>query len=67
MYLEKYSIDEEQRYAVLFYNYNDEVVKYSIYLNDSESSFGQKETDNLTDEYKIEKHGVIINVKEYSY
>ena len=66
MFLEQYNIDQEQRYALLFYNYNDEVVKYSIYLNDSESSFGQKETDNLTDEYVIENHGVVINVNEYS-
>ena len=46
MFLEQYNIDEEQRYAVLFYNYNDEVVKYSLYMNDSDSSFGQKETDS---------------------
>ena len=63
MYLKEYSIDEKQRYAVLFYDNN--VIKYSIYLNDSDSSFGQKETDELTGEYKIEKDNVIINVKEY--
>ena len=66
MYLESYSIDEKQRYAVLFYNFNDEVVKYSLYMNDSDSSFGQKETDSFTDEYEIENHDVVINVKEYS-
>ena len=65
MYLKEYSIDEKQRYAVLFYDNNGEVIKYSIYLNDSDSSFGQKETDELTGEYKIEKDNVIINVKEY--
>ena len=51
MYLERYIIDEEQRYAVLFYNYNDEIIKYSIYLNDSDSSFGQREPDELLDKY----------------
>lgn len=65
MFLERYSIDEEQRYAVLFYNYNDEMMKYSIYLNDSDSSFGQKETDELKDEYEIKNNGIIINIKEY--
>ncbi len=65
MYLKEYSIDEKQRYAILFYDNNGEVIKYSIYLNDSDSSFGQKETDELTDEYKIKKDNVIINVKEY--
>lgn len=65
MYLESYNIDEKQRYAVLFYNYKDEVIKYSLYMNDSDSSFGQKETDKLTDDYEIVNHGVVINVNEY--
>ena len=66
MYLERYNIDEEQRYAVLFYNYNDEIIKYSMYLNDSDSSFGQRETDKLIDQYEIQNNGVTINVEEYS-
>ncbi len=66
MYLESYIIDEEQRYAVLFYRYNNEIVKYSIYLNDSDSSFGQRETDRLIDEYKIQSDELSINVDEYS-
>ena len=66
MYLEKYEIDEEQRYAVLFYNYYDEVIKYSIYLNDSDSSFGQREPDELTDQYEIDNNGVNIIINEYS-
>ena len=66
MYLEKYEIDEEQRYAVLFYNYDDEVIKYSIYLNDSDSSFGQKEPDEFTDQYEIDNNGVNIIMNEYS-
>ena len=49
MYLERYIIDVEQRYAILFYNYNDEIIRYTIYLNDSDSSFGQKELDKRTD------------------
>ena len=66
MYLERYNIDEEQRYAVLFYNYNDEIIKYSMYLNDSDSSFGQRETDKLIDQYEIQNNGISINVEEYS-
>lgn len=66
MYLEKYEIDEEQRYAVLFYNYDDEVIKYSIYLNDSDSSFGQKEPDEFTDQYEIDNNGVNVIINEYS-
>ena len=66
MYLEKYIIDKEQRYAILFYNYNGEVIKYSIYLNNSDSSFSQREPDKLIDQYKIEKNNIDINVEEYS-
>lgn len=66
MYLERYVIDKEQRYALLFYNYNNTVVKYSIYLNDSDSSFSQRETDELTDKYKLNSSGTLINVEEYS-
>lgn len=66
MYLEKYEIDEEQRYAALFYNYDNEMIKYSIYLNDSDSSFVQKETDKLTNSYDIKVNDMLINVKEYS-
>ena len=66
MYLEKYIIDKEQRYAILFYNYNGEVIKYSIYLNNSDSSFSQREPDKLVAQYKIEKNNTCINVEEYS-
>lgn len=66
MYLVRCNIDEEQRYAVLFYKYNDEIIKYSMYLNDSDSSFGQRETDKLTDQYVIQNNNVSINVHEYS-
>lgn len=66
MYLERYIIDEAQRYAILFYNYNNEIIKYSIYLNDSDSSFSQREPDKLLEQYKIENDNNIINVEEYS-
>lgn len=65
MYLERYIIDVEQRYAILFYNYNDEIIRYTIYLNDSDSSFGQKELDKKTDEYKVETDRQNITVEEY--
>ena len=65
MYLERYIIDVEQRYAILFYNYNDEIIRYTIYLNDSDSSFGQKELDKKTEEYKVETDRQIVTVEEY--
>lgn len=66
MKLERYTIDEEQRMAVLFYQYGDEVVKYYMYTNSTDSSFGEKIVDQLLEEYKIENGNHIISVKEYS-
>lgn len=34
-------------------------------MNDSDSSFGQKEPDQLLNEFTIENNGVTINVQEY--
>lgn len=65
MYLENYTIDEEQEKCVLFYSYNGEVIRYSMYMNNSESSFGQKEVDNLIDTYEITNTDHIITVDEY--
>lgn len=65
MILKRYIVDEEQRKTFLFYEYNKEVIRYSIYMNDMDSSLGQKETDKLLNEYEIENNQQIINVEEY--
>lgn len=65
MRLENYDIDTEQKRAQLFYNYNNQIIRYSIYLNDSDSSFGQKELDKLTDEYTLTVDGTNIKIEEY--
>ena len=67
MIFKSYEIDLEQQRAVLFYTYNDQIIRYSMYMNNSDSSHGQIETDKLVDEYIIEvDRNVIINIKEYS-
>ena len=66
MYLDNYIIDEEQRQAILFFEYNNEIIRYAIYLNDSDSSFAQRELDKKTDEYRIETKNTVIQVKEYT-
>lgn len=63
--LKRYTLDEEQKRAYLFFEYKGEVLKYSIYMNDTDSSFGQKELDNLLNEYEIENNGVQIKVEEF--
>ena len=63
--LRRYTFDEEQRKAYLFYECNGEIIRYSIYMNNTDSSFGQKDLDLLIDEYEIENNGQKINVEEY--
>ena len=41
----------------------DEVVRYSMYLNDDDSSFGQKEVDNEVDKYTETCGDITIEVK----
>lgn len=66
MYLDRYTIDTSQRKAFMLYVYNDEVIRYSIYINDSDSSLGQKELDKLTDEYELDtESGIVVQVEEY--
>lgn len=66
MSLDRYTIDIEQKKAFMLYVYNGEVIRYSIYINDLDSSLGQKELDKLTDEYQIEtSNGTVVKVEEY--
>ena len=66
MYLQRYTLDEVQKRAQLFYEYKGEIVSYSIYVNNEDSSFGQKETDKIVDEFVIENNNRKIQVTEYN-
>lgn len=66
MILKKYTIDKEQRMAVLFYTYGDETIRYYMYMNSKYSSFGEKSVDDLIDKYEITTNGHNISVKEYA-
>ena len=65
MYLEKYNIDERQGRAHLFYRYGDEIFRYSIYMNNSDSSLSQKEEDEFKDSFSIKNTQQEIIVEEY--
>ena len=66
MVLDRYTLDEGQRKAFLLFKYKDEVIRYTVYMNDSDSSTGQKELDKLTDEYDYKVNDEIIaRVEEY--
>ena len=61
-----YEFDIEQRRAILFYKYNDQIVRYSMYMNDEDSSHGRTDTDELIDEYIIElENDVQVKIEEY--
>ena len=65
MVLKRYTIDKEQRMAVLFYQYGEEVIKYYMYTNSTDSSFGEKTVDQLLDEYEFQNGNHSIIVKQY--
>lgn len=65
MILKKYSVDSEQRRVILFYQYGEQVIRYTMYTNSKDSSLGQKTVDNLTNVYEIENKGKKIQVEEY--
>lgn len=65
MVLERYTLDAEQRKATLFYRYKNEIIRYTMYMNDADSSVGQKELDKMIDEFEIVNGNVTIEVEEY--
>lgn len=65
MTLENYDLDIEQKMAQLFYRYGDETIRYIIYINDSDSSLGQKNVDGLANEFVIKTEESDIKIKEY--
>lgn len=66
MALKQYELDEEQKKATLLYDYNGQIIKYTMYMNNADSSFGQIEPDTVTDQYEVEAgQGIIVQVKEY--
>lgn len=66
MYLEEYELDYKQQRAVLIYEYENQTLRYTMYMNDADSSFVQTELDKLTSEYQVVcDNGVEIEVREY--
>lgn len=65
MKLIDYEIYEEIFTAQLLYKYQDEVIRYILYVNSSDSSWGEKKEDTKIDEYTVSVNGIEIKVDEY--
>lgn len=66
MFVKEYEIDYNQNRAVIIYGYNERVIRYTMYMNNEDSSFVQTELDKLINEYQIVcDNDVEINVREY--
>ena len=65
-FLKEYEIDKGQGKAILLYDYDGQVIRYTMYMNDEDSSLGQIKTDEVIDEYPVETaDGRELYIKEY--
>ena len=65
MKLVDYKIYEEMLTAQLLYKYQEDVIRYILYVNSSDSSWGEKEEDKKIDEYTISVNNIEIVVEEF--
>ena len=65
MELENYIIDEEMLTVQLLYKYQEDVIRYTLYVNNGDSSWGEKEEDTKIDKYTITVNKVEIDVEEF--
>lgn len=65
MKLVDYEIHEEILTARLLYKYQEEVIRYIIYVSDVDSSWGEKEEDDKINDYNVFVNDVEIKVEEF--
>lgn len=65
MELVDYEIYEEMLTAQLLYKYQNGVVRYILYVNSADSSWGEKEEDKKIDEYTVRVNNIEIAVEEF--
>ena len=65
MELVDYEIYEEMLTAQLLYKYQNGVIRYILYVNSADSSWGEKEEDKKVDEYTIVVNNIEIVVEEF--
>lgn len=65
MELVDYKIYEDMQMVRLLYQYQDEIIRYVLYINDADSSWGEKKEDVKVDDYMISLESVEIKVEEF--
>lgn len=65
MELVDYKVYEEMLTAQLLYKYGDDVIRYILYVNNSDSSWGEKEEETSIDKYSIFVNEIEIQVEEF--
>ncbi len=65
MKLTEYTIDKELGQAKLFFKYNGESIRYTIYSNNEDSSRGVKKEDEKVESYVFNKDGIEIEVEGF--
>lgn len=65
MEFNKVSIDKEQGRALVFYLYDDQIIRFAIYAKEADSSLVQKKEDNLVNTFHVKALGQVIEVEEY--
>lgn len=65
MVFEKCMIDEETQQGQLFYQYGESLIRYRIYLNNTDSSWGATEEDKKIRKYSIDVNDVPVQIEEY--
>ena len=66
MRLAECELKKEIKRAVLLYEYNSQIIQYSMYMSDTDSSYGQIEMDQLIDEYEIVlENDTHVDIKVY--
>lgn len=65
MILKEYEIQEEILTAQLLYKYQDEIIKYILYVSDVDSSWGENEEDVKIDDYMVSVNDIQIKVEEF--
>lgn len=65
MKLTDVQIFPEEKMARLFYEYEDEIITYAMYLNDEESSYAKGDEDWKIKENKQVVNGLTVTLREY--